>query len=344
MKKIVSLLCLVVVIAGLFAAYKIFGPTLSAPADKYFYIKTGSTYNDVKRELTDQKIIKNSFWFDKIASRAKYGNNVKPGKYEIKEATSIYSLVKMLKAGTQSPVRLVINKLRTIEDLAGKIGRNFECDSTTAINFLQSNDSLMIYKMDTNTIMSIIIPDTYEIKWNTGFTKILNRLKTEQEKFWTAERIQKAADKNLTKVQVYTLASIVDEETNLKEDKGKVASVYLNRMARGMKLEADPTLKFALKNFGLKRILNVHKEVISLYNTYKNAGLPPGPICTTTPFTLDAVLNAPATDYIFFVAQPNLSGASDFTSNYADHIVFAKRYQQWIGEYLKEKAAKNATP
>ncbi len=344
MKRLFGFLLLTVVLLFAFAAYQVFGPVIHSPAGKYFYIKTGEGYQNVLANLEEEKIISSKFWFNKLANRTTYATNIKPGRYEIKEGSSVYSLVKMLKSGAQSPVRLVINKLRTIEDLAGKIGKNFESDSTTVIQFLQSKDSLSSYHLDPNSIMTIIMPDTYEIKWNTGVRKILNRLKAEQEKFWTKEREQQAANKNLSKIQVYTLASIVDEETNLKEDKAKVASVYLNRMAKNMKLEADPTLKFALRNFGLKRILNVHKEVQSPYNTYQNFGLPPGPICTSSAFTLDAVLTAPATDYIFFVAQPNLSGASDFTSNYADHMAYAKRYQQWIGEYLKEKAAKDSMP
>src|SRR5262249_8399368 len=158
-----------------------------------------------------------------------------------------------------------------------------------------NNDSLAAYKLDSNTVMTAIIPNTYNIYWNTSFNKIFRKLYTEQEKFWTPERVKKAQALNLTPQQAYTLASIVEEETNKPEDKGKRASVYLNRMETGMKLGADPTVKFAMKDFGLKRIYNKHLSFPSPYNTYLYAGLPPGPICTPSVNTIDAVLNAPAT-------------------------------------------------
>jgi UPF0755 protein len=144
----------------------------------------------------------------------------------------------------------------------------------------------------------------------------------------------------MTTVQVYTLASIVEEETLKEEDKGKIASVYLNRMETGMRLEACPTVKYALRNFTLNRVLNVHTEVSSPYNTYRNIGLPPGPICTPAPSTIDAVLNAPQTNYVFFSAKPDFSGYSNFASSYAEHQQYARVYQHWIDSLLKARAGR----
>lgn len=337
MKKIVLLILLAVVLVGLYSAWQVFGPTVNVPADKYFYIKTGSSYKDVTASLKDQHIIGSTFFFDKLAKQAEYDQKVRPGRYEISDGMSIYKLVKMLKAGRQSPVKLVINKLRTKEDLAQKIGSMFECSEADALKFLYSNDSLNRYGLDTNTAMTAIIPNTYLINWNNSFPKLFGRLKSEEEKFWTSERKEKAAAKNLSPKQVYTMASIVEEETNKLKDKGLIASVYINRINKGMKLEADPTVKYAMRDFGLKRILFGHLKYPSPYNTYQNTGLPPGPICTPGTETINAVLDAPKTDFIFFVAKPSFDGYSNFAATYEEHLKFAKEYQLALDELMKNK-------
>jgi UPF0755 protein len=337
MKKIILSLILVAIILGSFVAWNVFGANVSAPADKYFYIKTGATYEDVVSSLKEKGIVKGGFFFEQLMAQAKYKSNVKPGKYDIKDNMSIYSLIKMLKAGNQSPVKLVINKLRLPQDLASKIGKNFEIDSLEVISFLQNKDSLAQYKLDSNTIMSAVIPNTYELNWNSSFKKIFSKLNTEKEKFWTDVRVQKAKSKNLTTLQVYTMASIVEEETNKAEDKPLVASVYTNRIATGQKLQADPTVKFAMKDFGLKRILLKHLTYQSPFNTYVVTGLPPGPICTPSTKTIDAVLDAPKTNYMFFVAKPDFKGYSNFAVTYAEHQVFAKQYQTALDELIRSK-------
>jgi UPF0755 protein len=337
MKKVLGILFIgALAIAG-FVAYNVFGGNVTAPADKYFYIKTGATYEEVIANLKSQGIVKAGFFFDRLVAQAKYKSNVKPGRYEIKDNSSIYSLIKMLKSGNQSPVKLVINKLRLPEDLAGKISKNFEVDSLEVISFLKNKDTLATYKLDSNTVMSAIIPNTYELNWNSNFKKIFSKLKTEQEKFWNEERVAKAKAKNMTPTQVYTMASIVEEETNKAEDKPLVASVYTNRIATGQKLQADPTVKFAMKDFGLKRILLKHLTYQSPYNTYVVAGLPPGPICTPSSKTIDAVLDAPKTNYMFFVAKPDFKGYSNFAVTYAEHQVFAKQYQNALDELIRSK-------
>ncbi len=337
MKKILLFLILIIVLLGGYAAWQIFGPTVKAPADKYFYIKTGAVYKDVLQSLKDNKIIGSTFFFDKLSQQADYDKKVRAGRYEIKDGMSVYNLIKMLKAGRQSPVKLVINKFRTKEDLAKKMGDLFECTETEALQFLYSNDSLKKFNLDTNTAMTAVIPNTYLLNWNNSFGKLFTRLKSEEEKFWNSERKAKAAAKNMSPQQVYTMASIVEEETNKLKDKGLIASVYINRIKKGMKLEADPTVKYAMRDFGLKRILHGHLKYPSPYNTYQNTGLPPGPICTPGIETLDAVLDAPETDYIFFVAKPGLDGYSNFASSYEQHLKFAKEYQSWLTDFLKKK-------
>ena len=212
------------------------------------------------------------------------------------------------------------------------------------ILFLNNIDSIKKYNLDSNTLMTAVIPNTYSILWNTTPAKIFKKLYADQEKFWNGERQQKAVALNLTPKQVYTMASIIEEETNKEDDKGKIASVYINRINTGMKLEADPTVKFAMKNFGLKRILFAHLTYPSPYNTYQQTGLPPGPICTPSSKTIDAVLNAPQTNYIFFVAKPDFNGYSNFASTYAEHMVFAKAYQNALDSLIRAKKAKALNP
>jgi UPF0755 protein len=282
--------------------------------------------------LIDKKIINSTFFFEQVAKKLNYPTLIKAGRYEIKNGMSVFNLVRMLRAGNQSPVNLVINKLRLKEDLAAKISKNFECDSLSVINYLNSAETFKAYGLDSNTLMTAVIPNTYSILWNSSPEKIFKKLYSDQQKWWTEERIKKATALNLSPKQVYTLASIVEEETNNAADKGKVASVYLNRLEIHMPLGADPTIKFALRNFGLKRVKDVHKNAAasSPYDTYFKTGLPPGPICTPSPTTIDAVLNAPATNYLYFVAQPNWSGLSNFTDSYETHKINAKNYQHFL--------------
>ena len=282
-------------------------------------------------DLEEQNIIKNPGSFEWLAKRLGY-ENIKPGKYVIHKNASIFRIVRMLKSGNQTAVNLTITKLRTKENFAQKIAVNFECDSATFINLLNNNDSLSKYGLDSNTAMTAIIPDTYSILWNSSPSKIFKRIFAGHEHFWDDERKKEAEALNLSPEQVYILASIVEEETNAQQDKGNIASVYLNRMKAGMKLGADPTIKFALHNFGLKRIYQGYIDSCktSPYNTYKFAGLPPGPICTPSVKTIDAVLDAPATDYLYFVALPDNSGLSTFTSSFAQHEANAKIYQHYL--------------
>jgi UPF0755 protein len=340
MKKIIAVLVVVLLGVGGYVGWNVFGGQVKAPADKYFFIKTGTTYDEIVKEIHDKGIAKPGYFFDKLMSRANYKSNIKPGRYEIKDNMSIYGLIKMLKAGDQAPVRLVINKVRLKEDLAAKIGKTFEIDSLDAINFLSNKDSLAAYKLDDDKLLTAIIPNTYELNWNSSIKKIFSKLKSEEEKFWNTERKEKAKAKNLTPIQAYIIASIVEEETNKETDRPLVASVYTNRLTRGEKLQADPTVKFAMKNFLLDRILFEHLKFPSPYNTYYTVGLPPGPICTPSSKTIDAVLNAPKTNYMFFAAKPDLLGYSNFAETYAEHQVFAKQYQVALVEYLKKKKLK----
>jgi UPF0755 protein len=340
MKKALGIVAIVILLIILISVWLLFAPaTKFSNSSRYLYVRDGSSAQEqIMNELDTGNIIRSTSVFNILAKQAKAWQHITPGRFEIKKGESIFSLVRTLRNNHQSPVRLVINKLRIREDLAKAIGKNFSTDSLQALNFLSDNDSLAQLGVDTTTLMTIIIPDTYFLNWNTSTKKILLRLKDGQEKFWSKnDRLQKATALNLSQNQVYTLASLVEEETNKNDEKGNVASVYINRLNKGMPLAADPTIKFALKNFALTRIYYVYLTTPSPYNTYINKGLPPGPICTPQAVTIDAVLNAPRTDYLFFVAKSDFSGYHRFTTNFAEHDKYAKIYQQALDDLSARK-------
>lgn len=336
-RKIIWFVLLIVILFIAYCAWNIFGPVIHNPDKKYLYISTGSRYENVKEKLLKNDFISSTFWFDKIAGYADYPKKVKAGKYKITNGMSLYHLVKMLRSGKQEPVNLVITKLRTKQDLAKKIASQFETDSLAVISFLEDPDSVAEFNVDTNNVMTIVIPNTYTYFWNTSVENIFRKLYKGEQDFWTSERKEKAGKLGLSPTQVYILASIVEEETTKENDKGNIASVYINRLKKGMRLAADPTVKFALNDFSLKRIYQKHLQFSSPYNTYLNAGLPPGPICTPSIKTIDAVLNSPETNYLFFVAKPDFSGYSNFASNYQQHQVFAKAYQKALDSLILAK-------
>jgi len=326
-KRIIAVTITSFVLAAGFIGWKVFGPGVSTGNGEFFYIKTGTDYDNVKQELTSKKYIRGSTWFDLVSKLLRY-KTVKPGRYKIQKGMSLFNLVRILQNGHQTQIAFVITKLRTKEDLAKKTGGIFECDSLQLINFLNNSDSLKKYGLDSNTVIAAIMPYTYNLNWNSSAGKIFQKLNTAYRIFWTAERKQKADSLHLTPVEISTIASIVEEETRIKNDKPNIASVYLNRLRLGMPLQADPTVKFAMKDFGLKRILYVHLKTISPYNTYLHTGLPPGPICTPSIESIDAVLNSPKTDYLYFVANSNFDGSSIFTTNLIDHNKYASSFQK----------------
>jgi UPF0755 protein len=335
MKKIINYTLFISFILVVVAGWTLLGPTVSAPEGGFLKIKTGSDFEKVKQTLSEEKVC-NSIIFGFYAGLLHYEKHIKPGKYKISNNSNMLQLIRKLYSGRQDEVRLIINKLRTKEDLAKLISEQLEPDYDEALAFLTNNDSLRQLNSDSNTVMTLIVPNSYLFWWNGSMNKIMLRLKKQHDYFWE-RRTEKARALNLSPEQIYTIASIVEEETSRDSDKGKIASVYLNRLKKGMKLEADPTVKYAMRDFGLKRLLHGHLDFASPYNTYQVTGLPPGPICTPSISTIDAVLNAPHTDYIFFVAKPDFNGYSNFASNYKDHLNYAHQYQQALDQLQQKR-------
>lgn len=339
--RLFKLLLMLLLGGALLAAWLLLGSATRFEEDKFtLLIPSASTYQDVVENIENNRILKYPRVFQLTAQALGYPDRVKPGRYQIESGASILEIIRMLRNGKQAPVNLVIGRWRTRYEAAGKLGRYLEADSTTILQFLHSPDSLQAYGLDSNSVMTVFIQNTHSVLWNTAFPKLFKRLYQEQQKFWTASRKQKAQQLGLSVNEVFTLASIVEEETNKKEDKGKIASVYLNRLRKGMRLGADPTVKFALQDFSLKRIYNKHTQFPSPYNTYMQTGLPPGPICLPSIQTIDAVLDAPSTPYLFFVAKEDFSGYSNFAETYEQHLVYARAYQQALDRLM---ASRNPT-
>lgn len=328
---------------------------IGASAALYFYKRSATAFTEESRvfiipsdsadaawvtgQLRLQGILERTDQFEWFAKREGYDRRVKAGRYRIRKGMSQHDVFKLLRSGTQEPVKFVINKFRTKDDFARYAARQLECDSAELMRFLKSPDSLSRLALDTHNAMSLVIPNTYSIHWNTDAAGLVKRMDQERQRFWNGERRRKAADIGLTPEQAYALASIIEEETNKHDEKPLMASVYLNRYRKGMPLGADPTIKFALRDFGLKRILFKHidQSAASPYNTYRNKGIPPGPICTPSIKSIDAVLNPEDTEYLFFCAKSDFSGYHSFAKDEAGHLRNARAYQRALDSLLAAK-------
>jgi UPF0755 protein len=330
MKKLLIVLLVLLIVGGAIAGWIFLGSATGFSAgEKALYIRSNAANKKaVMDSLVKNKIITNETAFEFLADRLNYWKNIKPGKYVINKGSSLLTIVRMLRNGRQTPVNFTINKIRTKEDLAEMVGRKFECDSTAMLNFLNSEDSLKKFETLPELAIINILPDTYTYFWNSYPSKIYQKFYDASKQFWTGERKQKAQALGLSPSQVYILASIIEEETTNDKEKDTIASVYLNRLNSPTKLlQADPTLKFAVKDFALKRIAGEILNVESPYNTYKYGGLPPGPICTPSTKTIDAVLNPAKTNYMFFVANSKLNGHL-FSVTFEEHRSKATQYRE----------------
>lgn len=302
----------------------------------FVYKKKG--LSDLADTLLAKKIILDKPTFLLLAKMLNVEAKIKPGKFIVKKNTSLLSIIRMLRNNQQATVNLVINKVRTRGELSKLIQNTLPIDSASAYQFFSSNTSLAPYGVDTTSLFTLIIPNTYNMYWSTSLPNLMQKMKSQKEQFWKSnDRINKAKKLGLTPNEVYTLASIVEEECNYDSDKTMIASVYQNRLKKGMPLQACPTIKYAMQDFTLTRIYEKYLINPSPYNTYQRKGLTPGPICTPSPKTIDLVLNAPTTSYLYFVAKADFSGYHHFSTTFEEHNKFAKEYQQKLDEYQKKK-------
>ena len=300
--------------------------------DMELFIPTGADYEQVQHIIGEAGFLVNENSFNWLAQKKEYPQNIHPGRYIVKDGMNNNRLVNMLRGGLQTPVKVTFNNMRNVDQLAGRIANQIEADSSSISNLLHNQDYINQLGFNKYTIPALFLPDTYEFYWNTDAEGFVARMFQEYNKFWTEERKQQARSKGLNPVQVSTLASIVNKETNMSDEMPRVAGVYLNRLNNNWMLQADPTLIFAWNDYSIKRVLDRHKEIESPYNTYKYQGLPPGPICIPSIAAVKAVLNAEDHHYFYFCAKEDFSGYHNFAKTLAEHNRNAAKYQQALNQ------------
>ncbi len=312
--------------------YYLFYPQFHPSKTTYIYIDRDDTTDSIFNKIKKQGNPHSFNGFKWMSHFREYSKNIHTGRYAIKPRDNTYQLYSRLSRGYQTPVNLTIGSVRTLDRLVRSVGKQLMIDSAEIAMALY--DSIFLEKMGYTeaTIPCLFIPETYQVYWDVSAADFLARMKKEHDKFWNKDRLSKAQAIGMTPEEICTLASIVEEETNNNAEKPMVAGLYINRLHAGMPLQADPTIKFALQDFGLRRITNQHLDVQSPYNTYLNAGLPPGPIRIPSPKGLDSVLNYVKHNYIYMCAKEDFSGTHNFASNYADHMVNARKYWKALNE------------
>lgn len=323
-------ICLLIIITLVFIYF--FADMNGTGKSEYLYIDRDDNIDSVytKLEPISQPVPLKGF--KTLSRHLEYTENIRTGRYEIKPGECAITVLKHLKSGMQAPVRVTIPSVRTIENLSAKLSKKLMIDSTEICEALKDSVICAKYGYDTCTIISMFIPNSYDLYWNISTENLLERMDKESDKFWNDERKNKAKKLELSIKEVLTLASIVDEETANNKEKNMIAGMYYNRLKIDMPLQADPTIKFALKDFGAKRIY--HKMLLSdsPYNTYKNTGLPPGPIRIPSVAGIDAVLNMVQHDYLYMCAKEDFSGTHNFAVTYEEHKQNARKYTQALNK------------
>ncbi|WP_119792675.1 endolytic transglycosylase MltG [Flavobacterium anhuiense] len=337
LKKIITISAVAIIsvllIYGFILISKIFSSnTKFEEKEVYVYVPTDANYADVKKILAPY--IKNFDNFELVAEKRDYPQNVKSGRFLLKKDMNNIDLVRAMRSNI--PVKLVFNNQERLENFAGRIGAEIEADSLSLLKAIKDSTFLAANGFNEENVFAMFIPNTYEVYWNTSAEKFRDKMIKEYHNFWTAERIEKAKKQGLTPVQATILASIVHKESVKKDERPRIAGVYLNRLRLEMPLQADPTVIYALKlrdnNFDqvIKRVFYNDLVMRSPYNTYVNKGLPPGPIAMPDITALEAVLNPEKNDYIYFCASVDRFGYHEFAATLAEHNVNAKKYSDWI--------------
>lgn len=317
-----------------FYAYQIYSTPniLVDKADAYFAIPTGSTFRDVQVLLYDGGYVNDAVSFGFLSKLKDYDKLVKPGLYLLSADMSNNDAINLLRSGQQTPTTITFNSIRKLEELSEKITSGIEITPTDFEKVLSDKEQMISFGFDSLNYISMFLPNTYEVYWTTTAEELLQRMNGEYKKFWSDERKQKAEATGLNLSEVATLASIVQSETAKLDEADRIAGVYLNRLKKGMLLQADPTLIFALNDFTIRRVLNKDKTIDSPYNTYINKGLPPGPIRIPQGSYIDAVLNFEDHRYIFFCAKEDFSGYHSYATNLRDHMVNARKFQRAMNQ------------
>jgi UPF0755 protein len=302
---------------------------------KYVYVNSYANHQNVAYMLQREGVITDAEHFIDLSELKHYtAKHVVAGKYKIEPFFTHNDVINTLRAGRGVlPVAVTFNNVRNFEELAGKVSKQIEADSLSLIRALRDPHQQKKYGLSQSTFMAMFVPDTYSFSWNTSAEEFIARMNKEYKKFWSDYRLERAKKIGLNPIQVTTLASIVKAEQEVHADEQPIiAGLYINRLHKRMKLQSDPTVKYAVGNFGLRRILNEHLQHSHPYNTYRNYGLPPGPINVPEKHIIDAVLNPKTHNYIYMCASPGYSGKHLFASSFIDHQKNARSYQQWLNQ------------
>jgi UPF0755 protein len=332
-KFIIIFFAIAFIIAGI-RAYQLYRYVFEENVKQEYVllIPDDASYEQVTDSLKMNDVLINYKAFHWVAKKKSYPATVKPGRYLLEKGMNSNQVVNMLRGGLQKPVDVTFNNVHFKEELAGKVSEYIEADSLSILGEFSDDAKIKEYGFTPETFRAMFIPNTYEFYWTTTADEFVDRMHKEYERFWNEERRKKAEEMNLTPVEVSILASIVQSETAKKEELRTIAGLYYNRLKRGQLLQADPTVKYAVGDFSLKRILNSHLEIESPYNTYKYAGLPPGPINFPEISSIDAVLNYEKNNYIYMCARPDFSGYHNFSATLAEHNRNASAYREALNE------------
>lgn len=318
---------LIFVITGLFLYRMIYAPNFFPSSPTYVYIDKTKDFDRLTTQLRDSAGCKNIASFIWLARGLKYDKQMKTGRYAVKPEMSNWQLLNELRRGHQTAVRLTFNNIRFTDELAQRLGEQLMMTKDELLLLLNDSASCAAYGFTPETVKALFIPNTYEVYWNVTPSNLLKRMKKEYNSFWNDQRLAKAKAIGLTPLQVSILASIVEEETAASDEYPIVAGLYINRLKRGIPLQADPTVKYAVGDFTLQRILFEHLETDSPYNTYKYAGLPPAPLRIPTGKSMDSVLNHMQHNYLYMCAKEDFSGRHNFAVTLAEHNRNANRYR-----------------
>lgn len=317
-------ICIVVILGILYATF--FTSLSKSNETEYIYIDSDDNVDSVFAKVEDIACEISNMGFRTLVRQSNYSDRIRTGRYEVKPRDCTFKIFRHLKNGQQTPLNLTIPSVRTKERLAAELSKKLMLDSLQILKVLNNEDSCKKLGYDTATVVCMFIPNTYEVFWNVSINSFFERMHKESQNFWTDERKRKAEAIGMTPNEVITLASIVDEETSNNGEKPMIAGMYYNRLKIGMPLQADPTIKFAKKNFAAKRIYTGWLNIKSPYNTYKNVGLPPGPIRIPSVAGIDAVLNLAHHEYLYMCAKEDFSGTHNFAVTYSEHMKNAAKY------------------
>jgi UPF0755 protein len=306
---------------------------LPAGQEGFIYIPTGSSHNDVIYQVAKSGYINDMQTLQRAMRRLSYGGKIYPGRFKVTRGMSNKQIVRILASNMQTPVDMVIPSVRTRERLVGAIAKQIEPDSISLLLSLKNEDVAKKYGFNTENFSCMFIPNSYQMYWNINLNSFLDRMNKEWEAFWSSNnRESKLKKVGLSRTEAVILASIICEETNMYDEMPTIAGVYINRLRKGMRLQADPTVRFAVGDFSMRRVLTVHTKISNPYNTYRVHGLPPGPICIPNTRVIDAVLNFEKHNYLYFCAKADFSGYHSFAKTYGRHLELSQEYQRALNQ------------